>query len=227
MASSASHLTEKDKKGVRTKAEILRAARKIFSRLPYHAASIRMIGKEAGVEHPLINYYFPSKAGLFETVLLEIYDEYAGLVREWLGAVIAMDITEGLMKFIDEMLDYNYRNPESFRILALNVIQADNITQIPGYKNIPRLIDRTREIFEEMLSLKGPSKEIKMYIHSFCFLAISFLGAGPCMAQLQGMDPESKQYREWVRSTLGYIFIPRLKEIINPGAVKKRARNVK
>jgi AcrR family transcriptional regulator len=44
---------------------ILRSARKIFSEHPYHTASIRMIGNDAGLNYPLIAYYFSTKAALF------------------------------------------------------------------------------------------------------------------------------------------------------------------
>ncbi|MBW2177693.1 MAG: helix-turn-helix transcriptional regulator, partial [Deltaproteobacteria bacterium] len=59
-----------------THLKILKAARKIFAQYAYHAASIRMIGKEAGIDHPLISYYFPSKAILFEAVLADIVQEW-------------------------------------------------------------------------------------------------------------------------------------------------------
>ena len=41
-----------------TRLKILKAARKVFAQRAYHAASIRMIGKEAGIDHPLISYYY-------------------------------------------------------------------------------------------------------------------------------------------------------------------------
>ncbi len=48
-----------------TRDKILNAASQIFASYPYHTASIRMIGKQAEIEHPLISYYFASKADLF------------------------------------------------------------------------------------------------------------------------------------------------------------------
>src|SRR5208337_4671256 len=88
-------------KSARTRAAILLAARKIFSRFPYHVASIRMIGKEAEVEHPLISYYFPNKKKLFEAVLADICEEYVGMIGKWLSAVRKMGVSEGFMKYID------------------------------------------------------------------------------------------------------------------------------
>ena len=55
-----------------TRLKILKAARKVFAQYAYHAASIRMIGKEAGIDHPLISYYFPSKANSYYAGILGI-----------------------------------------------------------------------------------------------------------------------------------------------------------
>ena len=51
------------------KEKILRAAKKVFCHYPYSTASMRMIANEARVDHPLIIYYYSTKAVLFETVL--------------------------------------------------------------------------------------------------------------------------------------------------------------
>ena len=213
----------KDTKGERTRGVIVGAARKIFSRHPYHTASMRMIGKEAGVEHPLINYYFPTKASLFETIVEDLCEEFIRSHADWLDAVREMKITEGFMKYIDLLLDFNQRKPEPLRILALNISQAENISQIPGYRHFPELIEGLLRTFSEKMTNGLQTEELRMFVQSFNFLVISFLGASPCIAQVQEMDPEGSRYRDWVRSTLGFIFLPRLRDIILAAAGKKPA----
>jgi len=44
---------------------ILKAAREVFAEYSFKTASTRMIAKRAGVEHPMIHYYFGSKEKLF------------------------------------------------------------------------------------------------------------------------------------------------------------------
>jgi TetR/AcrR family transcriptional regulator len=210
----------KDKKGERTRGIIVSAARRIFSRYPYHTASMRMIGKEAGVEHPLINYYYPTKASLFEAIVKDLCDEFIRSNEEWLEAVRAMKVADGFMKYIDLLLDYNQLKPEPLRILALNISQTENISQIPGYQHFPALIEGILATFEKKLSIRGKIEELRMFVQSFNFLIMSFLGASTCIAQVQGMDPGEPRYREWVRTTLGFIFLPRLRDIINPAAGK-------
>lgn len=42
-----------------------------------------MIGKAAGIDHPLVNYYFPTKAVLFEEVIKQVTDEYYQADLSW------------------------------------------------------------------------------------------------------------------------------------------------
>lgn len=210
----------KDTKGERTRGVIVTAARKIFARHPYHTASMRMIGKEAGVEHPLINYYFPTKASLFETIVKDICDEFIRSHGEWLDTVREMKISDGFMKYIDLLIDYNRLKPEPLRILALNISQTQNISLIPGYQHFPELIEGILRTFSEKMNIGSQTEELRMFVQSFNFLIISFLGAGACIAQVQGMDPEESRYRDWIRSTLGFIFLPRLRDIILKAAGK-------
>ncbi len=213
----------KDTKGERTRGIIVSAARKIFSRHPYHTASMRMIGKEAGVEHPLINYYYPTKASLFEAIVKDLCEEFIRSHADWLDTVREMRIADGFMKYIDLLLDFNQQKPEPLRILALNISQAENISQIPGYQHFPELIEGLLRTFSEKMTNGLQTEELRMFVQSFNFLVISFLGASPCIAQVQGMDPGENRYRDWVRNTLGFIFLPRLREIIITAAGKKPA----
>jgi AcrR family transcriptional regulator len=224
MSMKTSDPNSKDTKGLRTKENILRAARKIFSQHPYHTASMRMIGKEAGIEHPLINYYFPSKAELFEEIIVRITGEFIRSMSEWLDEIKTLRISDGFMKFIDLLMNYNQQKPEALRILALNITQSDNIALIPGYRHFLELMEQILHLFEKKLSPRGSVNEIRMFIHSFNFLIITFLGSSTCVAQVQDMDPAGDLYRVWVKDTLGFLFLPRLREIINPSDAGTRVK---
>ncbi len=208
----------KDKKGIRTREIITRAAKKVFSEHPYHAASMRMIGKEAGIEHPLINYYFPSKARLFEAITSEICNEFITRHEAWFDEVRNVKTQEGLLVFIDRLLDFNAEHPEPLRLLALNMTQAENISQIPGYQQFPELIEKIQRLFMKIIPFKSTEQEVSIYVNSFIFLVIALLGSSPCVAQVQGMEPGSPRFREWVRNALISIFLPPLRDLINPPA---------
>ncbi len=203
-----------DTKGARTKAIILKAARKIFSLYPYDVATVRMIGKEADVGYPLINHYFCSKKKLFESVLASICDEYAQKIAEWLVAVKHMPLDQGFMKYVDFRLNYTLKNPEPYQILALNLTKSKDITRIPGYYYLKKCLETNRRIFEEKIRLKGSPIKIERYYNTFALLLTAFIGAGSFIARMQGIKPNSPQYRDLVKETLAYIFIPRLKEVL-------------
>lgn len=62
---------------------ILLAAREVFSSYSFKTASTRMIAKQAGVEHPMIHYYFGSKEKLFYAMAEAIYNETIPAQESW------------------------------------------------------------------------------------------------------------------------------------------------
>ncbi len=207
---------EKAAKSEVTRERILRAARKAFAEHPYNAASFRMIGKEGGFDHPLINYYYPRKSDLFEAVVSEICEEFYQANLACFEGLDKMLPREGLSLYLDRFLDFNIENPEPLKIMMLNVAQVDRLDEIPGYQHIPEVMARTRRTFEEMANLKAPPEEIGMFQNSFNALVFFYLGAGVCQAEILGMDPHSSSYRKWVKDTLMYLFLPHLEKLIFP-----------
>jgi AcrR family transcriptional regulator len=207
---------EKVAKSEVTRERILRAARKVFAEHPYKAASFRMIGKEGGFDHPLINYYFPRKADLFEAVVVEICDEFYQANLACFDGLNKMLPREGLSLYIDRFLDFNIENPEPLRIIMLNVAQVDRLEEIPGYQHIPEVMARTRRTFEERANLKASPRDIGMFQNSFNALVFFYLGASSCQAEILGMQANSSDYRKWVKDTLMYIFLPLLEGLVFP-----------
>jgi len=204
------------KKGKITRERILQAALKVFSDHPYHAASIRMIGKAGGFDHQLIRYYFPAKAELFEAVVAQICEEYFQGNISWLEGLERMEPREGFPLYIDRFLDYNFKHPEALRIVALNSTRVGDLSDLPGYHHIPKLLAKTRRTFEEKISLRAGPEEVGMFINSFNSIVIFYLGSSSCQAQVLGMDPDGNEYRKWVKDTLTYLFLPRLEKLIFP-----------
>ena len=77
-------------KSSRTRASILAAARKLFSRYGYEGASVRDIAADAGVDPALVIRYFGSKDGLFaETTEFDLkLPDPSGISRDELGAAL-------------------------------------------------------------------------------------------------------------------------------------------
>ncbi|MBL0745317.1 TetR/AcrR family transcriptional regulator [Chryseolinea lacunae] len=63
-----------------TQEKIKEAARKVFTQKGYAATRTRDIAEEAGINLALLNYYFRSKEGLFEIVMVEKLQQLFGTI---------------------------------------------------------------------------------------------------------------------------------------------------
>ena len=71
--------------------EVLDAARRIFSRLGYAAASVEEIAKEAGMAKGTIYVHFKSKEEVFATVLVSDLDYLTNLMIEGMSAATTFE----------------------------------------------------------------------------------------------------------------------------------------
>jgi len=197
-----------------TRDKIIAAATRVFADYPYHSASIRMIGKAAAVDHPLINYYFPTKAALFEEVLKNETEKYYLANISWFDGLAGLSPAKGLSLYIDRFFGFALKNRAALRIITLNLVQAQNAMIIPGYERIQDFFARTAHTFMQAIPLQGADTEIKMFTTNFNTLAINYLGADTYYAGIMGMAPGSRRYLEWVKENLMYVFLPQLKQIV-------------
>jgi len=203
---------ESQKKPTRDK--IINAAVKVFADYPYYAASIRMIGKEAEIDHPLINYYFPTKAALFEEVIKHVTDEYYQANIKWFKDLEELDPEPGFSLYIDRFFDFAAKHPSALRIVALNLVQAEGHDVIPGYERVRDFFGKTKQTFKKAIPSQGSAVDIEMFTNSFNILAINYLGASTYYAGILGLAPGSRQYLKWVKKTMMFVFLPQLKQII-------------
>jgi AcrR family transcriptional regulator len=77
----AGQMKEKIHKDNSTEERIKGAARKLFTRKGYAATRTRDIAEESGINLALLNYYFRSKAKLFDLVMLENFAQFVKGVR--------------------------------------------------------------------------------------------------------------------------------------------------
>ena len=197
-----------------TREKIINAAVKVFADYPYYAASIRMIGKEAEIDHPLVSYYFPTKALLFEEVIKHVTEEYYQANITWFEGLEEQTPERGLSLYIDRFFDFAVKHPKALRIVALNLVQAEGHDVIPGYDRVRNFFAKTKQTFKKAIPLQGTADDIEMFTHSFNTLAINYLGASTYYAGILGLAPGSRQYLEWVKKTMIFVFLPPLKQII-------------
>ena len=197
-----------------TRLKILKAARKVFARYAYHAASIRMIGKAAGIDHPLISYYYPSKAELFEAVLENILSEWQAANEAWYEGIDQMGPAKGLSRYIDRMLEFSRKRPYAAQVLMLNMVQTQDRQTIPGYAAIQTFFNQSGQLLKSPASTPTADSDIEKFRQSFFTLAMSYVGAKSYYAGILGMAPDSKEYKAWVKGALMDLFLPRLKQLI-------------
>jgi len=200
-----------------TVARILTAAKKVFSEYPYRTASIRMIGNSAGLNFPLIAYYFPTKAVLFEKVLSDLSDEYYEANAKWLNETACLGSTKGLSLYLDRLIDFTQKRPEALRIVLLNLVQAKESETIPCYQTLQIFFARMIPLFKKTSSARAADKDIEMFHHNINTLAINYLGAGIYYAGIMGLDPDSSEYRQSVKENLMSLFLPILKKLVRGG----------
>ena len=99
----------------------------------------------------------------------------------------------------------------------LNFVQGNTLDELPGHQHIHSMLRETRRTFEGNIPLQSTPEAIGMFINSFNMLAMNYLGAGDCQAQILGLEPGCNAYRVWVKHTLIMIFLPILVELISPG----------
>jgi AcrR family transcriptional regulator len=202
------------KKSDITRETILSAARKVFATHTYNSASLRMIAKEGKFDHSIIRYYFPNKAILFETVLIDACDKFYAANQKCLEGLGKANTTKGFSLYIDRVIDQSFEIQDVLKLFIQNITHIDTPESIPGYKHIPEVIEKIRTSFEENIPLKAPGEEIGMFVYSFVNLMINYLGANNCMSRLLNMDHVGKRYRKWVKDSLMFLFLPRLKKLI-------------
>jgi TetR/AcrR family transcriptional regulator len=201
-----------------TRDRILKAAQQVFAAYPYHAASIRMIGKLAEVEHPLISYYFPSKAALFRAAITDLLMYRSQLEQKWYDSVKMLDPARGLSLFIDHVLEDFRQRPGFFHIVSLNLTRSAEVEPIPGYDIIQDYIQTSTRMFIETIRLKVSHYEAEMFARTMGVFFIGLLGASGSYAALVKMEPDSILYYNWVRDTMLYTLLPRLEKMVKAGS---------
>ena len=101
----------------KTRNNILKTARRLFSQYGFSATGVDAIAKTAGANKQRIYAYFGSKKKLFEAVLLEVFSESAESFKEFAAAIKPgeSNITFELSQYYQEL---HLQKPEFRRLLA-------------------------------------------------------------------------------------------------------------
>lgn len=188
---------------------ILKAAKKVFCHYPYSTASMRMIANEARVDHPLIIYYFSTKAVLFETVLKDLIEQYKQAMPGWFLGIREMAMVDGVSTYLDRALGFHFEHPEIFRIILLNMTQSVKKREmVPSYQLIKDIFNMSADVFSKSSRFNVEPEQIVSFIRCISLLMLNLIGAREYHAEIQDMDPKSDAYLRWVKKQIMFIVVP-------------------
>lgn len=188
---------------------ILKAAKKVFCHYPYSTASMRMIANEARVDHPLIIYYFSTKAALFETVLKDSIEQYKQAMPGWFIGLREMGLADAVSTYLDRALSFHFEHPEIFRITLLNMTQSvKKKGMVPGYQLIQDIFHMWANGFTRGPRFNMKPEQTLSFLRCISLLMLNLIGAREYHAEIQGMDPKSDEYIGWVKKQIMFIILP-------------------
>jgi AcrR family transcriptional regulator len=169
----------------KTKAMILAAAQQAFADTGYTQTGIRAIAALAGVDSALVQRYFGSKAGLFESALADAIPRFetADLERAGLGKRVMSEFLLGLDLRAQSMIVLSTSDAEA-REIAAAVLKARVIEPVTGWLGAP----------------DGEARAIRLVMLSTAFMLYT--------RQVQLMTPESaiaSGTSQWLSDTLQSI----------------------
>jgi AcrR family transcriptional regulator len=200
-------------KRAQTRLRILKAARRVFARHSYNSASIRMIATEAGMEHGAIRYHFAHKSEIFEEIVESGCEEILQNNRKWIEEAIVLAPGEGFSLYLDRLLDHYFNDPEILHIINQNLSQVDQLNTIPGYNQMINML-RARDTISKAFPVYIDPGDLGRLIDTFHTLIINYVGASSCQAGVLGVEPDSPEYRKWVKETLMFIMVPVMEKMM-------------
>lgn len=167
------------------RAEILKAADRLFAEVGFDAATTREIAELSGVNKALIHYHFKSK----EAVFVALMDDYYGRLNRTVQESLAREggIREKLAALVDAYLDFLAANRNFSRM-----VQRES----SGGKHLGRVVHHLTPMFQAGAALirealpQTASGEMAAHhlLVSFYGIMVSYFTYGGALEQLVGQD---------------------------------------
>ena len=171
------------------------------------------------MEHGTIRYHFARKSGIFEEIVETECEKIYQNNRKWSKETIGLEPEEGLSLYLDLALESYFKDPEPLHMLNQNISQVDKLKAIPGYDHFINMVVRTRETSRKAFPAEVDSRDIERFNDTFIALVINYVGASSLQAGALGVDPDSSEYRAWVKDTLLFIMVPVMEKMIQKASL--------
>lgn len=121
--------TGRDRRGIQSRAALLKAARKLFSERGFEGTSVGEIADDAGLRKASVFHYFATKDDIYNEVMTQIFTELAEAVGK--TVIRPGTYTERLDSLSDAITYYFSQHPTAAKLLLRLVLE--------GSKNSPSL----------------------------------------------------------------------------------------
>ena len=186
MATASTRAVRSDRR-----AQILRAAKQVFSQKGFHSASVSDVIERAGIARGTFYLYFESKRDVFDKLLEELLVELRACIRPIDLAPGSPQPVEQLRANILRVQELVLREPEVFQILLHQArgLDAQSAALVHGfYERVLTLIERSLELGMRM----GLIRPCNPAIISSCILGTVKEVAGWLIVQpKQSVDREA------------------------------------
>ncbi|MDO9370377.1 MAG: TetR family transcriptional regulator [Sphingopyxis sp.] len=133
---------------------ILDAAEALFCVHGFHGVTVRQVATEAGVDPALLNYYFTSKLGLFDSVFLRraevVNTRRLESMERYKGSTAAMTVEGSLQSFFEPVLDLWELGGDGWKNY-LRLVALVNNTPIWGGQTMTQFFDPVIQTLIELL----------------------------------------------------------------------------
>lgn len=199
------------KKGDITREKIMKAAREVFAKHPYSAASIRQIGKEGNMDFTLIHHYFPTKDDLFQAIAQEMFDDFTSHVYVWKEGLESETLYSGLALNTQRILDYCFTHPHGISLIIQNMASSEY--SLPLMHGFQYFSDFMGEI-ENVFPTSRLREQVTLWQYAQVFMILNLVGASRYFARILGMDAHDAAYQTWVKETLLFILYPGFRRLV-------------
>lgn len=173
--------------GTSTEERIKAAARKVFLQKGYAATRVKDLAQEAGINSALLNYYFRSKEKLFDLVMLEKVQQFAGELRQ-IMLEEATSLREKVERISAFYVDLLLAQPE-LPVFIFSEMKAnpEKLAGIMGAKKV-LLHSRFAEQLREELAAQHSTTNPLQFIVSLLGMAVFPFIARPVLHLVGGQD---------------------------------------
>ncbi|MBP5641118.1 MAG: TetR/AcrR family transcriptional regulator [Victivallales bacterium] len=193
------------KRAEETKRKILQAATVLFSAKGLNGATVDDIANAAGVNKQRLYAYFNSKDHLFESALLNVFENVELFSRKTLDK--ANKSPERLSEILVEgFLKVHASHPSLWRLLAWANLEGPKCTDALNHAR-KRENDELRVLFESEVQ-KGRMRPVKFEIWLFTLLAVTCFRYSNhlTLAHTLGWDPAEHDFEKDLVQEISQLF---------------------